>query len=201
MSFFFIWIFLLFLLPIISLVIILKRKQRPYKIGSNARKEKAIVCETNRAIDYKKKEYERLICEIEHLKEKENTIEREELISYVDEKLSVYMQMKDIYSKWYNTSIVTLGTTTPKVLSQEVSDLVSRMNETLEKYNEITNKLQDSKEKSLEDMKEAITFSCDSADGIMEEMNIMASQASSLSLRWKFLSDEDKNDLGNLRKL
>lgn len=200
MTLFSIWIILLFLLPLVGLIIILKSKIRPNKIESNKREEKVILNETNKEIDYKK-EYERLMSENEKFKEKEDTIERSELIGYVDEKLSVYKQLKDEYYKFYNPTIESMGTKTPKVLSKEVSELVGRMNKYLKTLDEVISKLQNSKTKSSDDMKEAITFACDSTDVFGEELQIMTSQISSLSLRWKFLSNEEKHNFGNLRKL
>jgi hypothetical protein len=200
MTLFSIWIILLFLLPLIGLIILLKSKKGSNKIDKKTSDEKVILNNTNKEKDYKK-EYEPQMSEKEKLKEKEDTIERSELIGYVDEKLSIYKQLKDEYYKFYNPTIESMGTKTPKVLSKEVSELVGRMNKYLKTFDEVISKLQNSKAKSSDDMKEAITFACDSADVFGEELQIMTSQISSLSLRWKFLSDEEKHTFGNLRKL
>lgn len=127
--------------------------------------------------------------------------ERKELINKVNEQISVYKKMKDAYYEWYNSTITGLGTKTPVVLAEEKSILVKLMNKNLDRYEEIINKLQNCKTNSTNEIRDMITFSTDAIDIIEEDVQLMISQLSTLSTRWNLLSDEEKNNLGNLRKL
>lgn len=131
---------------------------------------------------------------------KEIQTHRKDLLKKIDHNINIFKKLKNGYDKWYEFGLDVFRRT-PNKLNKEKAELKEHMDNYLNLLDSNINDLLNCKNKSNSEIEQTLYKSEKDLKGSDQKLDIIQSDLEDFSSKWEFLTDEDKHNLGILRKI
>lgn len=131
---------------------------------------------------------------------KEIQTHRNDLLKKIDHNINTFEKAKNGYVKWYEFGLDVFRRT-PNKLNREKAELKEHMDNYLKILDSNINDLLNCKSKSNSEIEKTLYQAENAIKELMQKLDIIQSDLDDFSSKWGFLPDEDKNNLGTLRKI